>query len=118
MLEGNVYAVKNFLVKQKTQLNALVATVRKKITKHFRRKINTLLIIDNHAMSIIDLFVRGSILDARDFQWESQLRFYWVRADDDAFVRQCTGQFSYGYECSESRGNPPAGEEVLSREAL
>lgn len=40
----------------------------------------------------------GSITDAREFEWESQLRFYWVKEPDELFVRQCSAQFSYGYE--------------------
>ena len=35
------------------------------------------IIIDVHARDIVDKFVRDSILDAREFAWESQLRFYW-----------------------------------------
>jgi dynein heavy chain len=95
---GDKYAMKVFLERQLSQLGDLVNTVRKKIKKHFRKKINTLLIIDNHAMGIIDEFVRDSILDPREFAWESQLRFYWDKGEDDAFIRQCTGQFGYGYE--------------------
>lgn len=40
----------------------------------------------------------SSIMDAQEFEWESQLRFYWVREDDNLFVRQCSASFSYGYE--------------------
>ena len=39
-----------------------------------------------------------SILDAREFEWESQLRFYWEKEADELVIRQCTGQFGYGYE--------------------
>lgn len=39
-----------------------------------------------------------SILDAREFEWESQLRFYWVNDPDELMIRQCTGEFGYGYE--------------------
>lgn len=39
-----------------------------------------------------------SILDAREFEWESQLRFYWVNETDELRIRQCTGDFGYGYE--------------------
>lgn len=39
-----------------------------------------------------------SILQAQEFEWESQLRFYWEREPDELMVRQCTGAFAYGYE--------------------
>lgn len=41
---------------------------------------------------------RSSILEAREFEWESQLRFYWDREPDELNIRQCTGTFGYGYE--------------------
>jgi dynein heavy chain len=39
-----------------------------------------------------------SILDRREFEWESQLRFYWEKDLDELVIRQCTGEFGYGYE--------------------
>lgn len=39
-----------------------------------------------------------SITDAQEFEWESQLRFYWVKEHDNLFVQQCSASFSYGYE--------------------
>ena len=39
-----------------------------------------------------------SIMNAKEFEWESQLRFYWVREPDELEIRQCTGCFRYGYE--------------------
>lgn len=37
-------------------------------------------------------------MDAQEFEWESQLRFYWVKKHDNLFVRQCNASFPYGYE--------------------
>jgi dynein heavy chain len=54
-----------------------VLQVRKELTPDTRRKVNTLIITDVHGRDIIDTFVRDSIMDAREFAWESQLRFYW-----------------------------------------
>ena len=42
--------------------------------------------------------VNFSILDSREFEWESQLRFYWEKEPDELIIRQCTGEFGYGYE--------------------
>ena len=37
-------------------------------------------------------------MDIREFEWESQLRFYWEKEPDTLIVRQCTGTFDFGYE--------------------
>ena len=77
------------------QLNDLVTMVRAPLDKITRKKVNTLLIIDVHARDIVDGFVRESILNAKEFVWESQLRFYWDREVDDCIIKQCTGSFRY-----------------------
>lgn len=95
---GNKYAMKDLEVKLTGQLNDLVTMVRDKLDSITRKKVNTLLIIDVHARDIVDGFVRESVLNAKEFAWESQLRFYWDRDIDDCIIRQCTGKFRYGYE--------------------
>jgi dynein heavy chain, axonemal len=96
--KGDKHAMKNFAERQTKQLLDLVAKVRDNIPKLHRVKVNTLLIVDVHARDIIDSFVRDSILDAREFAWESQLRFYWNKDIDDVVISQCTGNFRYGFE--------------------
>jgi len=97
--KGHKHAVKTLAAKLTGQLNELVNGIRDvTISTSHRKKLNTLIIIDVHARDIVDRFVRDSILDARDFEWESQLRFYWDRDDDDILIGQCTGSFKYGYE--------------------
>lgn len=49
----------------------MVELIRTDVTKNNRLKINTLIIVDVHARDIVDGFVRDSILDAREFEWES-----------------------------------------------
>ena len=95
---GNKNAMKEFGRKLNDQLAGLTAMVRTDLGKLDRKKVNTLIIIEVHARDIIDLFIRDSIMDPREFAWESQLRFYWDRAADDITIRQCTGEFRYGYE--------------------
>jgi dynein heavy chain len=69
--------MKNESKKQTKDLNDLIDLVRTDLNNINRAKINTLIIVDVHARDIVDRFVRDSILDAREFEWESQLRFYW-----------------------------------------
>ena len=95
---GNKYAMKQESAKQTKDLNDLIELVRTEVTVSERLKINCLIILDVHARDIVDGFVRDSILDAREFEWESQLRFYWENSENDIQIRQCTGIFTYGYE--------------------
>uniref|UniRef100_A0A4W5NCU9 Dynein axonemal heavy chain 10 n=1 Tax=Hucho hucho TaxID=62062 RepID=A0A4W5NCU9_9TELE len=96
--KGDKQALKNYAKKMHQQIDELVTRITQPMKKNDRSKINTVLIIDVHARDIVDNFVRDSIMDAREFEWESQLRFYWDREPDDLFVRQCSAAFSYGYE--------------------
>uniref|UniRef100_I3N0B0 Dynein axonemal heavy chain 10 n=1 Tax=Ictidomys tridecemlineatus TaxID=43179 RepID=I3N0B0_ICTTR len=95
---GEKQAMKNYGKKMHRQIDELVTRITKSLSKNDRKKYNTVLIIDVHARDIVDSFIRGSILEAREFEWESQLRFYWDREPDQLYIRQCTGTFSYGYE--------------------
>jgi dynein heavy chain len=97
--KGDKHAMKELATKLTGQLDELVTAIRDpKLLEANRKKLNTLIIIDVHARDIIDRFVRDSILDAREFDWESQLRFYWDRELDSMLIQQCTGSFSFGYE--------------------
>lgn len=64
----------------KCNFPAIAWQVRSELSNDTRRKVNTLIITDVHGRDIIDKFVRDSIMDAREFAWESQLRFYWEKA--------------------------------------
>ncbi|MBZ3878788.1 Dynein heavy chain 10, axonemal [Sciurus carolinensis] len=96
--EGEKQAMKNYGRKMHRQIDELVTRITMPLGRNDRKKYNTVLIIDVHARDIVDSFIRGSILEAREFEWESQLRFYWDREPDQLHIRQCTGTFSYGYE--------------------
>lgn len=98
--EGDKNAMKNYSKQMHRQINDLVSKVSKVdgLSSNDRKKYNTVLIIDVHARDIIDRFVRDSILEASEFEWESQLRFYWNKELDNVVIQQCTGQFDYGYE--------------------
>uniref|UniRef100_A0A8C2R8N1 AAA+ ATPase domain-containing protein n=1 Tax=Capra hircus TaxID=9925 RepID=A0A8C2R8N1_CAPHI len=96
--KGEKQAMKNYGQKMHRQIDELVTRITLNLSRNDRKKYNTVLIIDVHARDIVDSFIRGSILEAREFEWESQLRFYWDREPDELNIRQCTGTFGYGYE--------------------
>lgn len=96
--KGNKRAMKEFLEAQNRQIDDLVRKVREDLTPNDRKKFRTITTIDVHSRDIIEAFVRDSVLDAQEFGWESQLRFYWMKEVDNLYVVQCTGKFEYGYE--------------------
>jgi len=66
--KGDKYAMKNEEKKQTFDLNDLITMIRQPgLVKVNRKKINTLIIMDVHARDIVSLFVRDSILDAKEF---------------------------------------------------
>ncbi|RKP21444.1 hypothetical protein ROZALSC1DRAFT_11414, partial [Rozella allomycis CSF55] len=95
---GDKLAMKKYSKLLQSQLEDLVVQVRSDLNSNDRRKINTQIIVDVHARDIIDKFVRDSVIDSQDFQWSSQLRFYWDKNIDDILVKQCNGVFDYGHE--------------------
>ncbi|KAL1513082.1 hypothetical protein ABEB36_002553 [Hypothenemus hampei] len=96
--KGNKRAMKEYLQQLNNSLDEIVITVRADLTANDRTKFRTIAIIEVHARDIIESFVRDSVTDAKEFEWESQLRFYWVNHLDNLWVTQCTGSFEYGYE--------------------
>ncbi|KAJ0174233.1 hypothetical protein K1T71_010379 [Dendrolimus kikuchii] len=96
--KGNKRAMKEHLQQQNEQLDELVVKVRQDLSSNDRLKFRTITTIDVHARDIIEDFVRDNVTEAAEFEWESQLRFYWLKKDDNLWVRQCTGLFEYGYE--------------------
>lgn len=96
--KGDKHALKNELLKESQDLDDLIALVRTDVTPNLRLAVNTLIILDVHARDIVDTFVRDSVISAKAFAWEKQLRFYWDKEADDIVIRQCTGSFFYCYE--------------------
>lgn len=98
LAKGKANAVKELSTLLTNQLFNLVSEMDNDIDRQYRKKINTLIIVDVHGRDIVDRFVRDSVMDAREFDWESQLRFYWTRNGDTCVIQQCTGLFRYGFE--------------------
>ncbi|VDP76010.1 unnamed protein product [Echinostoma caproni] len=95
---GQKNAMKDYSQMLQRQLDEIVVKIRNPLSKNDRNKLTTVLTIDVHARDIVADFVRDSVMDSQEFAWESQLRFYWNKTVDELVIRQCTGEFYYGYE--------------------
>ncbi|PWV15402.1 putative dynein heavy chain [Trypanosoma cruzi] len=73
--KGKKSSMKDLSGKLTRQLIDLVGEMDKDIEKQYAKKVNTLIIVDVHGRDIVDRFVRDSVTDAREFDWESHYGF-------------------------------------------
>ncbi|XP_043932324.1 dynein axonemal heavy chain 1 [Protopterus annectens] len=78
------------------QMNDLVALVRGKLSRMQRTVLSALIVIEVHAKDVVSRLIDGNVQNVSDFEWISQLRYYWTR--DDLYIRAVNAEFLYGYE--------------------
>nr|XP_061814136.1 dynein axonemal heavy chain 1-like [Nerophis lumbriciformis] len=78
------------------QLGNLVALVRGGVSKMQRAVLSALIVIEVHAKDVAAKLVDLSVSSVNDFEWISQLRYYWAR--EDLYIRAVNAEFLYGYE--------------------
>eukprot|EP00118_Oscarella_pearsei_P012540 m.93002 g.93002 ORF g.93002 m.93002 type:complete len:4173 (+) comp36767_c0_seq9:102-12620(+) len=77
------------------QLADLVTLVRGDLTKIGRMIMSALIVIEVHARDVVARMVEEGVRSANDFEWISQLRYYW---NDELLIRAVNAEFVYGYE--------------------
>ncbi|KAG1668463.1 hypothetical protein FOA52_005236 [Chlamydomonas sp. UWO 241] len=97
-------SVKLLKKKWMTYLNKLVSITRSKLNKIERNKTVSLITIEVHARDVIDKLVKTNAASTNDFEWVSQLRFYWDKELNDCVVKQVLSVFMYGYEYQGNNG--------------
>ncbi|XP_026673034.1 dynein heavy chain 7, axonemal [Ceratina calcarata] len=88
-------AVEELHAKLRSQILEMVELVRGQLTKQSRTTLNALITLDVHAMDVVRVLIDKNIVDETDFEWLSQLRYYW---EDDVFVKIIYTSVAYAYE--------------------
>ncbi|XP_040829844.1 dynein heavy chain 3, axonemal isoform X1 [Ochotona curzoniae] len=86
----------DFLNKCNDQIAQIVQLVRGKLSSGARLTLGALTVIDVHARDVVAKLAEDNVSDLNDFQWISQLRYYWEAKDVQ--VQMITTEILYGYE--------------------
>ena len=80
------------------QLNGLRTVVRGDLSKISRMTLSALIVIEVHARDVVDNMIQQGVSSLNDFEWISQLRYYWLNITEELELRVVNARFPYGYE--------------------
>ncbi|XP_054015460.1 dynein axonemal heavy chain 3-like [Hylaeus anthracinus] len=90
------HSTSEYLEKCNSQIENAVTLVRGKLDPGARITINALIVMDVHARDVVRLLIDKKVTNVMDFDWISQLRYYWL--DNSITVSIITTNVAYAFE--------------------
>ena len=92
----NTGSLAKFAEKSTKDLMDLTDLVRGELTNLERATMGALITVDVHARDVVQNLVSSSVMQVTDFEWVSQLRYYWE--SEEVSCRMVQASLPYGYE--------------------
>lgn len=95
-LTSGVGSLKSYRDTLMQQLNELIHLVRGELLPMSRLTLGALVVMDVHSRDVVEQLLESRVSMLEDFEWQSQLRYYWN--DNQLVVKMIHAMLPYGYE--------------------